>query len=106
MKCVWKDCVEVARPIHLKSDFGGIRNLAIFGIPSFEDSEVSQNFKFLCRSRALPRQRLAGKEARREARGRVFRTRLHTINHAHVAPRSLRSKFGKIGDFQISKFSQ
>ena len=49
-----------------------------------------------CHSHALPRQRHACKEAGCEsrARGRVFRTRFHMPNHARVAPRPLRSKFG------------
>ena len=40
----------------------------------------------------------------REARGRVFKTRFRASNHARDAPRSLRSKFGKIENFRFRNF--
>ena len=78
-------------------------NFVSFGIPRFADFGILRissfaEFEIPCRSRALPRQRHAGEEAVREARarGRVFRTRFRSSSHARDAPRSLRSKFGKI----------
>ena len=74
------------------SRFRGIRDLVVIRIRY--------------RSHALPRHRHADKEAWREsrARGRVFRTRFHMSNHARVAPRPLRSKFGEIENFRFRNF--
>ena len=48
--------------------------------------------------------RQAGEEAGREALGRVLRTRFRWSSHARDAPRSLRSKFGKIKNFRFRDF--
>ena len=77
----------------------------------FEDSEISRILKFRdFDDFEIPRflryyiAVMNGEGAVREAHGRVFRTRFHTSNHAHDAPRSLRSKFGKIEIFRFRKF--
>ncbi len=75
-----------------------IRDLEILLILGIRD--------FPCNSHALPRQRHVCKEAGCEsrARGRVFRTRFRMSNHARVAPRPLRSKFGEIENFRLRIF--
>ena len=76
--------------------------LRISRFRDFEDSEISRNLKFLavpvlCRDNVI---RGSGARGAR-ARGRVFRTRFRTSNHARNAPRSLRNKFGKIENLRF-----
>ena len=82
----------------------GLEIFVIFGNRDFEESEIPRIQKLI--SLPFPRQRRAGKEAWRvaRARGRVFRTRFHMPNHARVAPRPLRSKFGKIENLRFQNF--
>ena len=86
------------RALRIKLGKFKIRDLEILMILGIRD--------FPCHSHALPRQRHACKEAECEsrARGRVFRTCFRTSNHARVAPRPLRSKFGKIENFRFRIF--
>ena len=70
--------------------------LVIFGIRDFEESEVTRIEKFLvipvlCRDNVMQ----VRKRGASEPRGSRFRM----TNHARVAPRTLRSEFGKIENF-------
>ena len=73
-----------------------IRDLDILVILGIRD--------FPCHSHTLPRQRHVCKEAGCESRVRVFRTRFRMSNHARVAPRPLRSKFGETENFRFRNF--
>ena len=76
------------------------------GIRDFEEFEfrgIWNSLSFPCSAAATSCGRGSGARGAR-ARGRVFRTRLRTSNHARDAPRSLRSKFWKIEDFRFRKF--
>ena len=113
VKCVRKCSVEVTR-LGWKQPIKKAQNLTRVGIRDlefrdFEESEIPRNLKFvtvtvLCRGHMVPaRKRRGGGE---RARDRAFKTRFHTPNHAHNAPKTLRSKFGEIENSRSENFGE